>query len=79
MSHGFFDTFKELLSRFSEECRAREFREFLVALAEWRISQIFQILMKEKIYDWGELASNHYNFLWVTLNREENEINADVW
>ena len=56
MSYGFFDEFSKYLDQFREECRRQEFVELLLALVEWRSTQIIVGMLKEGLTDFGPLT-----------------------
>jgi len=59
MTADFFDKFSVYLSQFRDNSRKKEFKVFLIALAEWRIAQIVLVMLKEGIADFGPLTPRY--------------------
>ena len=79
MDTDFFDKFNIYLSKFRDNSRKNEFKEFLIALAEWRIAQIVLVMLKEGIADFGPLTPRHllfymYNQIVSTFSPENRNI-----
>lgn len=71
MSEGFFETFKKYLSQFKDIQRTKEFKEFLIALAEWRITQIVLEMLKQGITNFGPLTPDFLSFRFLSPESEE--------
>ena len=74
MSKDFFHTFNGYLSEFREESRKEGFEELLIALAEWRITQIVVTMLKEGITDFGPLTPRWLVYFPLHPNPKSREI-----
>ena len=71
MSPGFFDEFRTYLDQFRDECLRKEFVELLLALVEWRSTQIIVGMLKEGLTDFGTFTPRALELPFATpLNRE---------
>ena len=83
MSKGFYETFYNYLSKFRDIERAEEFKDFLIALAEWRITQIVLVMMKEGFHDFGALTPRYFSLYTFPPEEEKREreerCNPNAW
>jgi len=67
----------EYTSQFRNKERTEEFKKFLIALAEWKITQIVIVMLKENIKEFGPLTPSYLDFFSLFSAEEQERVRKE--